>query len=81
MNKIEKALQRLTEKERQRLKQILIMLEKRNFTGLDVKKLVGQQTVFRVRAGQYRIIFRVTPGKEIDILGLEKRSDHTYKHF
>lgn len=78
MDKISKALFKLTPKERARIKQILILIQQRNFVGLDIKKLTGQQTIFRVRAGQYRIIFRLTPQKEIFVLAIEKRSDTTY---
>lgn len=81
MDKIDKALSRLSAKERQRIHQILLMIQERNFFGLDIKKLKGQQAIFRVRAGKYRIIFWLTAEKDIYILGLEKRSDTTYNKF
>lgn len=81
MDKIEKALARLTSKERSRIARILRMIQERNFVGLGIKKLTGQQTVFRVRSTQYRIIFRMTKERDIFILAIEKRSDNTYGKF
>lgn len=78
MDKVEKALARLTAKERGRISHLLRMIQERNFVGVDIKKLTGQQAVFRVRSGQYRIIFRLTKDREVFILAVEKRSDHTY---
>ena len=78
MDKIEKALARLSEKERQQLRIILSTLKNnRSFVGLDVKKLKGRDDIFRIRKGKLRIIFRSLRG-EIFILSIERRSDNTY---
>lgn len=81
MDQIDKALSRLSDKEKSKIREALLMIQERNFTGLDIKKLKGQQAIFRVRAGKYRIIFRLTAEKDIYILALEKRSDTTYNRF
>lgn len=81
MDKVDKALAKLTEKERAKIRRILLMIQERNFVGLDVKKLVGQQAIFRVRSGKYRIIFRLSTEKDIFILAVEKRSENTYGKF
>jgi mRNA-degrading endonuclease RelE of RelBE toxin-antitoxin system len=78
MDKIKKALSKLTDKEKEKIKKILTKIEKGNFTNLNVKKLKARQDIFRVRKGNIRIIYR----KEKDsffILTIERRSDKTYK--
>ncbi len=80
MDPIEKALARLTEKERSAISGILGQLLANNFIGLDIKKLKGQKDIFRARKGNFRIIYRLTP-KGIFILAIERRSENTYKNF
>jgi len=78
MDKITKALRKLTLKERERIKQILRQLNSRNINGLDVKKLKGREDIFRLRKGDIRIIYRLAE-KEIFILAIERRNEKTYK--
>jgi mRNA-degrading endonuclease RelE of RelBE toxin-antitoxin system len=78
MDKITKALRKLTLKERERIKQILRQLNSRDISGLDVKKLKGRDDIFRLRKGDIRIIYRLTE-KEIFILAIERRNEKTYK--
>ena len=77
MNRIQKALQRLSEKERRVVKDILEGLHSNHTEGLDVKKLKGMRGVFRVRKGDIRIIFCLEDS-EITILKIDRRSDTTY---
>ena len=79
MDKIKKALERLSKNEREKIKGILIKLEKRDIKNLDVKKLKGRDDVFRIRKGKIRIIYRIDNKGNIFILTIEKRSDITYK--
>ncbi len=78
VDKIEKALKKLTEKERKAIKSILIKIQKEKFRDLDVKKLRGPDDIFRVRKGSIRIIFRKS-NENISILSIERKSDKTYK--
>ncbi|MBI3638179.1 type II toxin-antitoxin system RelE/ParE family toxin [Candidatus Wolfebacteria bacterium] len=78
MDKIKKALRRLTPKERERVKEILKQLNSRHTENLDIKKLKGRDDIFRARKGNIRIIYRVDEGK-IFILAVERRSEKTYK--
>ena len=78
MDKIEKALRKLSPKEQKILRLILLDILKRNFLGLDVKKLKGRENVYRVRKGAMRIIFQIK-GDQILLLTLERRSDTTYE--
>ena len=78
MDKISKALKKLTEKERKVVKEILVGIEKGEFTGLNIKKLKGRKDIFRVRKGAIRIIFQKTD-VGVFILSIENRSDRTYR--
>ncbi len=77
-DKIEKALKKLTEKERKEVKNILTKIQRGSINGLDVKKLRGRDDIFRARKGRIRIIFRKTK-ESILVLSIERRSDKTYK--
>ena len=78
MDKIEKLLEKLSTKERARIKDTLKAIQECNVQHLDIKKLQGREDVFRARKGNMRIIFRKT-NKEITILAVERRSDQTYR--
>ena len=78
MDKIKKALHKLTPKEREWVKEILKQLNSRNIDNLDIKKLKGRNDIFRARKGDIRIIYRII-GKEIFILAIERRTGKTYK--
>ena len=77
MDKIEKALAKLTAKERLIIKNILTQLMAGSFGSLDIKKLKDNKNIFRVRKGQIRIIF-IKNNEQINILAIERRSDKTY---
>lgn len=79
MDRISKQLEKLSEKERKKLTIILNSLKQGKILGLDIKKLKGQQDLFRVRKGNIRIIFRVLEDRQIFILAIERRSEKTYK--
>jgi mRNA-degrading endonuclease RelE of RelBE toxin-antitoxin system len=78
VDKIEKALKKLTEKERRVIKNIFINIQREKTQGLDLKKLKGHNDIFRVRRGRIRIVFRKNK-ESILILSVERRSDKTYK--
>jgi mRNA-degrading endonuclease RelE of RelBE toxin-antitoxin system len=78
MDKIKKALNKLTNKEREKVKEILQEIERGSFDNLDIKKLKARQDIFRVRKGNIRIIYQEIKDK-FSILTIEKRSDKTYK--
>ncbi len=78
MDKIQKALEKLTLKEKKKVKEILVKLKKQQLAGLDVKKLKGRDDIFRVRKGQIRIIYKKDQKGDIFILMIERRSDTTY---
>jgi mRNA-degrading endonuclease RelE of RelBE toxin-antitoxin system len=79
MDRIEKLLAELNAKERKNIKEILTQLAAGFLKSLDIKKLQGRKSVFRVRKGQLRIIFTMNKSI-IKILTIERRTDHTYKN-
>ena len=80
MDKIEKALRKLSSKDRERIKQIILLVQRGNVVSLDIKKLKGRKDIFRIRKGDMRIIFRWLDGK-LFILAIERRSEKTYNNF
>lgn len=77
MDSIEKAIKKLTAKERERIKDILQKLNSNGLSGLDIKKLKNRSDIFRIRKGNMRIIYRLSNDK-VFILAVERRSDTTY---
>jgi len=78
VDKIEKALKKLTEKERKMIKSVLMRIQNEKAKDLDVKKLKGRDDIFRARKGRIRVVFRKS-NENISILSIERRSDKTYK--
>jgi len=78
MDKIEKALNKLGPKGKQKLKNILLQIERDDFRNLDLKKLKGRKDIFRIRKGDIRIIIYKTDDS-IRILSIEHRSSKTYR--
>jgi len=77
MDKINKALAKLSAKERGKVEEILEKLVSRQPAGLDLKKLKGRGDVYRARIGKIRIIYRQL-GDKIFVLAIERRNDNTY---
>jgi len=78
MDKIKKALQRLSVQERMWVKDILSRINSQNYTGLNIKKLKGRDDIFRARKGDIRILYRIKD-QRIFILSIERRNEKTYK--
>ncbi len=78
MDKVDKALNKLSKKEKSKFKKILLQIESGNFEKLDLKKLKAKHDIFRIRKGSMRIIFSKTGGN-IKILSLERRTSKTYR--
>lgn len=78
MDKIDKAIQKLTEKEKKWIKEIVKALHSGRFDNLDIKKLKGEDNIFRVRKGEIRIIYQIRD-KRVFILKVGHRKENTYK--
>lgn len=79
MDKITKTLQKLTEKERKRIKLVLQKLFDDKVSGLDIKRLKDRNDIYRVRSGDIRIIYRKDDNNKIFILAITRRNEKTYK--
>ena len=78
MDKIAKVLSKLSEIDRKIIKKILFAIIRNKWEGLDVKRLKGFDTIFRIRKGILRIIVNKS-GDSIKIVKIEKRNDKTYR--
>lgn len=80
MDKISKALKKLTDKECETVKYILSKLNRGETKEFDIKKLKGRNDIFRIRKGDIRIIYRVDK-EQVYLLAIERRNENTYKSF
>lgn len=76
MDRISKFLRKLSSKERETVEQIISRVLAHNFSHLDVKKLKGEDNIFRIRKGNIRIKFQKREDV-IFILSIERRSNTT----
>ena len=81
VDRVTKALRRLSGKERKAVALILRKLQTGAVKTLDSKRLKGNSSVYRVRKGSLRILYQAKRGEHIKILAIERRSDTTYKKF
>ena len=81
MNKVTKALQNLSAKEKEIIKSILLKIKSNSLSGFDLKKLKNCDNIFRIRKGKLRIIFKKQDDGQYFILTVERRSDKTYNNF
>lgn len=79
MDKISKFLNKLNQKERGVVKDILEKIKKGEIEDLDMKKLKGLDNCFRVRKGEIRIIYRIDEASNVAVLSVERKNDNTYK--
>lgn len=79
-DRIQKVLRKLLPKEQKVLEELLSLIVQRKIQGLDLKKLRGNEHIFRVRKGTMRIIFRNIKD-QVEILAVERRNDTIYKEF
>jgi mRNA-degrading endonuclease RelE of RelBE toxin-antitoxin system len=77
MDKIDKALLKLTERERVWTEEIFDKMVRRDFGGLNIKKLKGHADIFRVRKGKLRVIYRLKD-EHFSILYIGRRDERTY---
>lgn len=80
-DKITKTLRKLTDKEQKILKKLINQIEEGDITGLDVKKLTGSHSIYRVRKGNIRILYHLDKNNKYKLISLERRSDTTYSKF
>lgn len=79
MDKIEKLLRSLTKKEHEAMF-LLLQQIKIDFSKIHgIIKLKGHQNTYRVRMGDYRIVFKTT-SKGAEIIRISRRNEETYKN-
>lgn len=79
-DRIQKFLLKLSEKQRREIERLVERIVGGDIDGLDVKKLQGSKNVYRVRKGNFRIIYRMLEN-EAFIIAIERRSKSTYREF
>lgn len=78
MGNIEKQLRRIGTADRERVFQAIERLAKRDLQGLHCKKLKGYECIYRIRVGNYRIIY-FDDGKQILLKAIKRRNESTYR--
>jgi mRNA-degrading endonuclease RelE of RelBE toxin-antitoxin system len=78
VDRVQKAIDKMTVKEKAAVKDVLSLLEKRQLENLDIKKLKGKDDIFRVRRGSIRIIYQDKGKDGIFVLTIERRNGNTY---
>jgi len=79
VDKITKLLQKLSDKERQKVKTVLTKLLAGETSSLDIKKLKDRSDIFRVRIGDLRIIYRTDSKEKIVVLTIARRNEEIYR--
>ncbi len=77
-DRIEKLLKKLSGKQREQLTSLIEIILTGELSGMDLKKLKGRADAYRVRKGDFRIIFTMKSSVEIRIVAVERRMDTTY---
>lgn len=80
MNKLEKAIAKLSKEYRATFDFLAYKLLVRNFLGLKIAKLKGQKNIFRLKHGRMRIIFR-KDAELLELLDVGLRDENTYRKF
>lgn len=80
MEKWKKQLRMIPRSSRDRVFEALMLLLARDFKKLDRLRLKGYQNIFRIRVGNYRIIYH-DDGEEITLKAIPRRDENTYKDF
>ena len=80
MINIEKQSRKVPKIHRERIGEVIERLVARDFSTLDRRQLKGYENIFRVRVGNYRIIYHDDGGKII-IKAIRRRNEATYRDF
>jgi len=74
-----KDIKRIPKKDAKRLLAILEEISRNPYWG-DIKKIKGEENVWRRREGGYRILYEIHPSRKIiDIFRITRRSTTTYR--
>lgn len=78
MNKIDKFLAKLDVEQRTKVLAVMLRIQARDFGGLNIKKLGGFTSEYRVRISKFRIIFEMSD-TSTRIIKVEFKNDNTYR--
>lgn len=78
-DKIAKMLAKLSAKQRALIMAVLRQLVSNELDGLNIKALQGKPGMYRVRVGDYRIIFMKDAKRGIVVHSIAMRDERTYK--
>ncbi len=78
-DKIAKLLRKLPPKQLRLLLPVVRQITSNDLGELDVKPLKGRTGLYRVRVGNYRIIFRAQKGSVPELIAIAKRDERTYR--
>lgn len=81
MDRNQKFLNRLRQKERSKIDEIKGRIMRGDLTGLDIKKLKNADDLFRLRVGRVRIIYIKKDGVPVEFILISFRDENTYKNF
>jgi len=80
MNKIDKFLAKLGNPDFDFVLELIRKIRSGDLQGLNVKKLEGHTSTFRLKKGHFRIIYE-KKGQSIDLVSVTRRSEKTYRDF
>jgi len=78
MDRISKVIRKLDRKHCLAVEAAMPNILRNDFRGLDVKKLTGFRSRYRVRIGDVRIIF-IRKRDDISIIAVDRRNESTYQ--
>ncbi len=82
-NRAKKDYEKLDEKIRSKVNELCEILKDVPvpFKLYDVRKVAGEENMFRIRIGKHRVVYKVVEAEnKIRILEIELKDDDTYKH-
>lgn len=80
-DKIQKFLSKLNAKERQLVAEIVSAILAGQTAHLDITRLKGSKSIYRVRKGNICLIFYKRSDDEIRFLQISRRNEKTYRNF
>ena len=79
VDRMTKNLGKFPKNDRDSILTLMQRIRMNDLSGLDVKKLRDRPDAFRVRKGDFRVIFRKMVDSPNIIIAVERRSESTYK--
>jgi len=77
MNSLQKFIDSLNKKDKLKVLEIIERIHSGEIDGLNMKKLAGQEDIYRVRKMQFRFIC-IKEGSHFRVSNLSRKDDNTY---